>query len=597
MTVDTVSYQGMPVPAIVQVPVTAGGIGTTDEPVVLVLTRLGTSPSLLTVDITNGPPSAAVEVMAVGHAGFVRSSATLNGSGAGSVAMTLSAGDYQVSVTNPSTGPQLFMATPPELITLSSSENATLTINLGAFKIVRPLAVRVVDQNGSGMANAPVWAHRPISSGFIAGSEAAGTTNGNGDVTLQVTAGVYSVGAALAGVPAPPEQAVEVTDSGQSPNPVLLTVNTGVQFAVVATNCLAECQTPTPSIGGSIAGAYVRAERTDGPGFADGLTNQQGRADFSLTPGTWNFQLHSMLGGLVSRPGIAVQSGGALEIVVDSSRMVDLFAKVGLGSCANLTPVQFASIGIQPHPTASRPGVGYYTALTNANGLAFVGNIPVQPGDAVTYRMHADIPNGGGPEVVDFTIDSTGTIQVNGVGTAAGTQDNPLCVAQTPQTIRFELTAEVESFYAAALSADGRENSASFYPEPGETLVGGGELVVPGAGTYSVGLRIPGHTPVLVQVAVGPCTATPGVTCDGAVAVASVPVAANESRTVAGVVRDAEEGNRVLGDAVVTAYAVDGSFTESTRSNPNGSYLLTVPGKPVQIGVQRKGYLPPQLLA
>ncbi|MBI4252589.1 Ig-like domain-containing protein [Candidatus Uhrbacteria bacterium] len=291
-------------------------------------TAAGTGTSV-TVSV-DGPSSEPIDIFANGPAGFRVMQKTLDtNAGAENFTIRLSNGDWFLGV-----GPQMpkgQMSGPPPspsylpprpvniringgVCTIEGTETCTKAFTLTASTkqirgVVKDLANKVI-------ANAEVYAYSPAgaSMGNFAKTDTTGT------FILNITEGVFNVGAMIQGMPPSKEVPVEVT----SHTTTYLKID-GAQAAIrpdaAATAFVLKLAKPDYTISGKVTdgtnvinGASVYAYKQGAPGHATAPTDSSGNYSLFVSTGTWKVGVFLPKYGNLTEQTVTVTTANATDI-------------------------------------------------------------------------------------------------------------------------------------------------------------------------------------------------------------------------------------------------------------------------------------------
>ena len=235
--------------------------------------------------------NADIDIFASSPSGFRVRTISLGNTTGTDEHLFLPAGDWMVGI-----GPAMpkgAMSGPPQMpdwmppmptrLNVSGSGIASLTIDISGQENYQILG-QVINDSGTGIANAEVWAFNPM--GGMGGAHTK--TDASGNFTLKVgVLGFYQVGAHKPGLPGGREQTVEVRTGGA----IWLggfQIITNANFQIVL-------QQPAWTISGkvlnsssqAVAYAPVWAWQSNGYGHSDTMTDSSGNYILYVDNGTW----------------------------------------------------------------------------------------------------------------------------------------------------------------------------------------------------------------------------------------------------------------------------------------------------------------------
>lgn len=311
-----------------------------------------------------------------------------------------------------------WMPAPPTNIFVTSANiggAAKSSVTFAISTADKSISGKVVDSAGAAISNAEVYAYNPKQQ---KGNRTQ--TKQDGTFTLPISEGTYIVGSFLPGMPKVPEVAVLVEGAsfyvGGSP-----TASTGSAGLVPFT-----LKVPTSSTGititgrvtdgtNVISGASVMAFRTDGPGFADAVTD--GSGNYTLYPpatGTWQVEAHADQYGYLGSKTLTVGTesltgqnfepptlGSIAGTIVDSGASPVSGVMVRAYGSAGFNESKTASDGTYtikvPYGTwtveAFIPGTGKMAPLTNVvvDGAEVGNNFTLAASRSVTVSLSSAV--------------------------------------------------------------------------------------------------------------------------------------------------------------------------------------------------------------
>jgi len=291
-------------------------------------TAAGTGTSV-TVAV-DGPSGESIDIFANGPSGFRVMQKTLDtNAGAENFTIRLSNGDWFLGV-----GPQMpkgQMSGPPPspsylpprpvnirvtdaVCVIEGTTTCTKTFTLtSSTKQIRGV---VKDLAGKVIANADVFAYAPAGTGM--GNFAR--TDTTGTFALNVTDGVFNVGAGLPGMPPSKEVPVEVTSDATT----YLKIDgaaTAITPAAAATAFVLKLAKPDFTISGKVTdgtnvinGASVYAYKQGAPGHASSPTDSSGNYSLFVSAGTWKVGAFLPKYGNLSEQTVTVTTANATDI-------------------------------------------------------------------------------------------------------------------------------------------------------------------------------------------------------------------------------------------------------------------------------------------
>jgi methionine-rich copper-binding protein CopC len=459
---------------------------------------------------------------------------------------------------------------------------------------------KVVDGSNNGIANANVHAYQPGGMGM--GLHAM--TDSAGNFTLKATPGIFTVGAYAPGMPPVAEQNVDVkannsVDTGATDsNTTADVIKDGV--LITATNQLVfKLSKPAQVISGrvsdgisGISNASVWAHQTNGPGWANAMTDSSGNYTLYVSAGTW----------IVEANAPAVGYLGSLTVTVTSG--------------ANQTNQNFqisSTLGtITGTVYKDNDSTGAYSAGDELITNAFVGlertdasggnGSPVN-GSGVysirvpygTYTVHAFAPGFG--ELPTQT----------GQTLSAGTPSITLNFALTaPKAITVKFWTGTTGSYTAYTVTQGFVDAQTANNHSGTSITGTSSAIiyVP-SGTYVMHGFIDGQPDPQLSFRAD-SSGQPGAALTGnqIAATSNVTVhlvVASNMRTIAGRVWKDETGGTAnvydngtdtpLQYAWVWLATTDKVFGYGGQTDSNGQYTLKAPDGTYKFGCDKPGYL------
>ncbi|MBI4599645.1 Ig-like domain-containing protein [Candidatus Uhrbacteria bacterium] len=295
-------------------------------------TAAGTGTSV-TVSV-DGPSSEPIDIFANGPAGFRVMQKTLDtNAGAENFTIRLSDGDWFLGVgpqmpkgqmSGPPPSPSYLPPRPVNIRisgatcviegTTTCTKAFTLTASTKEIRgIVKDLASKVI-------ANANVFAYSP--SGTSMGNFAK--TDTTGTFILNVTQGVFNVGAVIEGMPQSKEVPVEVVNdvtTGANTNLKIDGAATAVTATAAATSFVLKLAKPDYTISGKVTdgtnvinGASVYAYKQGAPGRSGAATDSSGNYSLFVSAGTWSVGAFLPQYGNLTEQTVIVTTANATDI-------------------------------------------------------------------------------------------------------------------------------------------------------------------------------------------------------------------------------------------------------------------------------------------
>ncbi len=514
----------------------------------------------VTVNIVGGPASELMDIfagsMGGGFGSFKQKSVTLDATTSTTDTVTIKLTDGQWFV---GAGPQMpkgfgmgpppqpsYVMPKPKNITVAGTActvdgvtgSCAITFNLSnASKQIKGL---VQDGSGKIIANAEVFAYSP-SGGF--GTRANSDTTGT--FTLNVTDGIYTVGAFVPGMPPARETSVVVT-SDATTYLKIAGATTAITPAAAATSFILKVAKPDFSISGKVTdgtnviqGASVFARKTDGPGFANAITDSSGNYTLYVANGSWKVGVFLPQFGNLTEQSVVVSGASQTNInfspadtgtyfAVSGRVYKDLSADGSYNAGEELVGAFVRISGNSTFNEAITNSTGQYTfKVPSGNGYALRAFAPGigELGSLASFNVTADVAN------KDFSVG-------------------------TPNTVTFvfstSVSAFIDLFSSTGTGARVNMNNAT------STSVS-----VP-SGTYKVNIFVPGITLGSSDI-VGTTGATVYSTSTGNVTV------------------DGAEGLTIT---IPTLRLVTGTVTDGTTAISNAWVEITQSGTQVHTGVK-----------
>lgn len=538
----------------------------------------GSAGKTLTMSITGGPASETLDVFCSAGATDFQFSAptmkslTLNASGVGSTTLKLQqdksyecgVGPHIAFENFSSGGPPpvptfTFMPPKPQKVTMSA--DATLTFALTSTN--RTITGTVVDGSSNGIAN--VFVHAAPAGCFDATSGevkdcfgAFAQTKTDGTFTLNVSDGVYEVGADGPGLPPSTTELANVKGANV----------TGVTLKMVKSSTTISGAVQDES-GNGIKYAHVSADRRvlvtgsdacdftnsrPAGGFADSPTDSSGNFTIYAAAGTWCLRAFSPAYGEV----------GTKTVIVTTSSLT--------GQNIAATAANFGTVS----GTVTKAGTAVSGAFVNCFGTT--GGNHAQTGSDGTYSMKVKLATSGTTTMqCDAFAPGVGPMGRATVTIASGstTATQDFTQAGESGTITVTATGLTEGF------CDARDSSGL---SSGAPIQSGTSTIKAPAGTYTMRCGTKNT---------GPLTLTPTSVTLTAGGTAAVTATVPTLRTVSGRVTDGT--NNLEGAKVVfTETTTKASFvvTSGNQSGTNNNLSATnVPEGIYNILASKKGYL------
>ena len=305
-------------------------------------TAAGTG-TAVTVSV-DGPASENIDIFANGPSGFRVMQKTLDAiAGAEDFTIRLSDGDWMLGV-----GPQMpkgQMSGPPPSPSYLPPRPVNLRITGGACVIegavtctkaftltssTKQIRGIVKDLASKVIANAEVFAYSP--SGGVGNFAKTDTT---GTFTLNVTEGLFNVGAMVQGMPPSKEVPVEVT-SHATDYLKIDGVSTAITPATAATTFILKLAKPDYTISGKVTdgtnvinGASVYAYKQGAPGNVSAPTDSSGNYSLFVSAGTWKVGVFLPKYGNLSEQTVTITTANATDINFSPSGTGTFYAVSG----------------------------------------------------------------------------------------------------------------------------------------------------------------------------------------------------------------------------------------------------------------------------
>lgn len=535
------------------------------------LTQSGATGTTVTINIVGGPASEPMDIFAGssggGFGGFKQKQVTLDSSTTTADAFTMKLTDGQWFV---GIGPQMpkgfgmgpppqpnYIIPKPKNVTVAGS-TCTIDGTPGACTLTYTLSsaskqIRGIVQDGTGkiMANAEIFAYSP-SGGF--GTRA--TSDTTGAFTLNVTDGTYTVGAFVPGMPPSKDVSVIVTSHATT----YLKIDgatTAITPAAAASSFILKVAKPDYAISGKVTdgtnvakGASVFAHRTDGPGFANAITDSSGNYTLYVSNGTWSVGVFLPRYGELSKQTVVINGSSQTNINFTPAETGTFFVVSGRvykdlntnGSYDAGEALEGAFVRIAGNRT-------FNEAITNGEGQ-YTFNVPSGNG----YVLRAFAPS----------IGELGSLASFNITADVANKD---FVIAPPQTVTFVFSTSVSAYIDlnTATGTGARLNMSN----------GTSTSVSVPLGVYKVNLFVPGITLGASDVAgttgATVYNSTTGfVTVDGA---ESLTITLPTLRTVTGTVTD---GTTAIGNAWVEMTRPGTPVHTGTKTGSDGTFTLKV---------------------
>ncbi|MCD6167048.1 carboxypeptidase regulatory-like domain-containing protein, partial [bacterium] len=185
----------------------------------------------------------------------------------------------------------------PSTITGDNTTDGIVSFNIEEASL--EVHGKVTKEDGkTGIPNAEVYAYQPGSKTGIGGHA---TTDSSGNFVLKLAdTGTYKIGAFKPGLPSTFERTIGVeTNSGTEDGNSTCDVYLDSTLVTESNPLILKLQRPDYTISGKVtdgtdpvAFAPVWADRIDGPGHADAMTDSSGNYIIYVTPGTWQLRAY-----------------------------------------------------------------------------------------------------------------------------------------------------------------------------------------------------------------------------------------------------------------------------------------------------------------
>ncbi len=456
----------------------------------------------------------------------------------------------------------------------------------------------VKDADGSAIADADVWAYQPMGENKGAYTK----TDSSGKFVLKVSEnGVYSVGANKPGLPSVPEKSVDV-----QANTAVADGNTTADVyadnALITDSNLLQIilKMPSHTISGKvtngtdpISGAPVWANRTDGEGHADTMSDSSGNYVLYVDDGVWN--VHAYISGYGEAEVQTVVVNGSDEtqnLAPDTSvAYYTINGTVTIDSVAQtFMPIRAVEFDDDGNYTGKE-----FNASTDASGnysITVPGNakyrVDIWTDDYGEVALNTDeVPNNPANVVVsnsdvfgkDITIASANLRTVNFYfANAQAGQEGFLNI----DGVNYSGGEFVPNGFHRSLRISDLSASTSVSLADGDYLI---FLDVPGLGSYipDDSSNPDGRDAVKDDIV---------VSADRWVDF-TLPSASSDMVTISGTVYGGSVGaGNELADAWVWIDDTVSAYHNGTQSAADGSFSLSVPvGSNYKIGVDKPGYI------
>jgi len=488
----------------------------------------------------------------------------------------------------------------------SGDNDSKIFFNIGT-QTLKNIKGFVVDESGSAIGNAEVYAYQP--QGFGGGHA---TTDTAGKFTLKVgTNGVWTIGAFKPGLPGVQEKSVEVKDNTDTTDG-----NTGTGGADVylngsiihdansnnaGTNPLRlKLKRPSYTISGkvlnasstAVAYAPVWAYETTGWGHTDTMTDASGNYILYVDAGTWTVEADAPgVGWLQYDTSVVVSTASQSNINLRPASNITFHSVSGNISIdgSNQTYIPLRAVAYDAN--------GYhlgrdYGASTDSNGN-YTLSLPTG-----YYRIDTWVPSYGEIGLVyDQVANSPANINV----TAATTTANILVAAADLKTVSLQFNNGAASqtgfLHIEGITTDDPPKPTGFFFSQDINGLAATSTIKLKTGHYLFFLDVPGlgsYIPTLASRNIGSGGGTHiHVNGDRAVYFTLTDLTGTDVITISGTVQD--NSNNALANAWVWLGNPNSHFHTGTESASDGSFSLTVPvlnSGSYGLGADKPGYMP-----
>lgn len=636
ITLDSSDYSGNPMPEPIWI-----GSGINNKTVTLSKEGAGVGKATISINITGELGTDDIDIFAGSPNGFKVKTLVDAGTNP-SAQLFLPDGDWMVGMgpampKGPMSGPPPMPDwMPPMNVYVKVSNNGLAvnedsanpndgTIALTVNTASKQIKGYVKDGSGNPISNAEVYAYQSMGNGMGSNTK----TDTNGVFTLKIAEnGNYKVGAFKPGLPYVPERSIVVkNDSGNVGTDGNLTADVyrdGGSIITIASPFEIKIKKPSYTISGSVKDASanpvpwspVWADRADGTGHADTMTDSSGNFIIYVDNGTWNLNAYIPGVGDAETEQVVVSDNNESGVTLDPAQgvtYVNITGKVGKDTDGDFSTLE-DPFEYMPIRAVEYDANGVYQGREYGSMTDSSGNYTISVPQGI-YRVDIwtqefgemginNINETGNNVLKEVSDDDYANNPANVNATGGNAQNYDIIVSnanlRTINLVFANAQAGQEGFlHIEGVNYDGGDGSSiqnGFHFSTRIDDLSNTNTIQLNDGDFLFFLDVPGIGSFIPDDSSNP---------DGRDATKDlIEVSSNRNVdftltdlasgaiTVAGTVYDTEEsGGNELGDAWVWVGNPDTGYHNGTQANSSGAYSLLVPIGSYFMGADKPGFI------